>query len=443
MARRIGVRVLTFSLGFGPKILSFRRGDTEYCVSAIPLGGYVKMAGETPEDARTGASDEFLSKSKWQRFQVLVMGPVMNLALAFIVMTFVLMQSAQSPAFQDDPVVVGGVAAGSPGDAAGIQVGDRVVAVGDRQVPAWRHFFLETGSRAQRPTRLLIERDGKQFERTITPVPVDRFESGATGIIPVTHPRIDTLQSGQPGELAGLRKGDSFLGIRGTAPLKASPQDLAELGGGRMSDFDLGVIASKKVSDELVQRIKSSEGNPLTFDIKRGQEQLSITVVPHLVDEQMRIGAQIAPLDVKTEKLGLVRAAQRSIEQNWEWTTLIFRTLGGLFTRETSVKQLMGPVAIADLSGTAAQQDSWIPLFTLMAMISLNLGLLNLMPIPVLDGGHIAILALEGVSRRDFSMKVKEKMLLAGFVLLLMLMATVIYNDLMRIQWIERLVPWR
>ena len=121
---------------------------------------------------------------------------------------------------------------------------------------------------------------------------------------------------------------------------------------------------------------------------------------------------------------------------------MIVRTLGGLFTRDTPVKQLMGPVAIAGLSGEAAQAG-WIQLFSLMAMISLNLGLLNLMPIPVLDGGHITILALEGLSRRDFSMKVKEKMLLAGFVLLLMLMVTVIYNDLARIQWIQRLIPWR
>ena len=135
-------------------------------------------------------------------------------------------------------------------------------------------------------------------------------------------------------------------------------------------------------------------------------------------------------------------AFKLSAQKNWEWSKLIVQTLAGLFTKETSVKQLMGPVAIADLSGAAAQAG-WISLFSLMAMISLNLGLLNLMPIPVLDGGHITILALEGLSRRDFSMKVKEKMLLAGFVLLLMLMVTVIYNDLMRIQWIERLVPWR
>ncbi len=123
-------------------------------------------------------------------------------------------------------------------------------------------------------------------------------------------------------------------------------------------------------------------------------------------------------------------------------STIIVQTLAGLFTRETSVKQLMGPVAIAQVSGTAAEAG-WIPLFSFMAMISLNLGLLNLMPIPVLDGGHIAILAMEGLSRRDFSMKVKEKMLLVGFVLLLTLMVTVIYNDLTRVPWIEKLMIWR
>jgi regulator of sigma E protease len=148
-------------------------------------------------------------------------------------------------------------------------------------------------------------------------------------------------------------------------------------------------------------------------------------------------------MELKIENPGPLEALQLSVKRNWEWSSMIFETLGGLFTRETSVKQLMGPVAIAGLSGEAAQERSWIPLFQLMAMLSLNLGILNLMPIPVLDGGHITILLLEGVSRREFSVKVKEKMLLAGFVLLLMLMVTVIYNDLMRIQWIERWVPWR
>ena len=132
---------------------------------------------------------------------------------------------------------------------------------------------------------------------------------------------------------------------------------------------------------------------------------------------------------MRDDQPGVVEALKLSAEQNWEWTKMIVKTLNGLFTRDTPVKQLMGPVGIAELSGDAAA-GRLVQLFRLMAMISLNLGLLNLMPMPVLDGGHIAILALEGLSRRDFSMKVKEKMLLAGFVLLLMLMVTVIYNDL-------------
>ena len=131
-----------------------------------------------------------------------------------------------------------------------------------------------------------------------------------------------------------------------------------------------------------------------------------------------------------------------AVEQNVKNAVLIFQTVWGLVTGDTSPRQLMGPVAIAQLSGESAQLG-WIALFSLMASISLNLGLLNLFPIPVLDGGHILIMALEGVARRDFSMAVKEKMLLAGFVLLMMLMVTVIYNDLMRIAWIQNLMPWR
>ena len=416
MARRIGVRVITFSLGFGPKLLSFKRGDTEYCISAIPLGGYVKMAGETPEDARTGSSDEFLSKSKWQRFQVLVMGPVMNLALAVVVMTFVLLQGARLPAFEDSAVVIGGFEQNSVAEAAGLQIGDRVISVDDKEVPTWKNFFIAIATRANRPVRLTIERAGKRIERQVTPAAIDRFETGAIGVLPVTHPQIAEVRSGQPGAEGGLRGGDVVMGAGGEANVSRA---------------------------RLIELIRAHEAKPLALEVIRGDARVALTLVPRLIDQQVIIGATITEAEFKTVEPGPVEAVKLSLKQNWEWTTLIFETLGGLFTRQTSVKQLMGPVAIADLSGTAAQQDSWIPLFQLMAMISLNLGLLNLMPIPVLDGGHIAILALEGVSRRDFSMKVKEKMLLAGFVLLLMLMVTVIYNDLMRIQWIERLVPWR
>jgi regulator of sigma E protease len=194
--------------------------------------------------------------------------------------------------------------------------------------------------------------------------------------------------------------------------------------------------------DKLIETIRGAAGKTLQFHIKRDGSMLTIPVSPRDANGVVMVGAQIRPLETITVNPGPIDAIKLSAQKNWEWSKLIVQTLTGLFTRETSVKQLMGPVAIADLSGAAAQAG-WISLFSLMAMISLNLGLLNLMPIPVLDGGHIFILALEGLARRDFSMKVKEKMLLAGFVLLLMLMVTVIYNDLMRIQWIEKLVPWR
>jgi regulator of sigma E protease len=415
MARRIGVRVLTFSLGFGPKLLNIKRGDTEYCISVIPLGGYVKMAGENPEDTRTGASDEFLSKGKWQRFQVLVMGPIMNLLLSLVVMSVVLFQGAQLPAFEQQAVVIGSFIDKSVGEKSGLKVGDRIVTVDGKPTDTWDQFSLAIVAKAKREVGLGVVRDGKPVQLTVVPEGQGKYEIGDIGVMPVIHPEVDEVSPGQPAALAGLQKGDAILGVN--------------------NERDISY-------EHLIATIRANEGKPLDFQIKRGDTLKTIAVTPHRRGDLVLIGAQIRQFETRTVDPGPLEAVKLSVQKNWEWTTMIFQTLGGLFTHQTSVKQLMGPVAIADLSGTAAQAG-WIPLFSLMAMISLNLGLLNLMPIPVLDGGHIFILALEGLARRDFSMKVKEKMLLAGFVLLLMLMVTVIYNDLMRIQWIEKLVPWR
>jgi regulator of sigma E protease len=417
MARRIGVRVLTFSLGFGPKLLSFRRGETEYCVSAIPLGGYVKMAGENPEDARTGAPDEFLSKSKWQRFQVLVMGPVMNVLLAIVVMAVVLYQGAPVPLFETQPVVVGSVLPNTPAVSAGIRPGDRILMVDDEQVDTWEHFSIAIVPKAKRRVHLVIDRGGKRMEQDIVPTAEGKFEVGDIGIAPVMRPQVSSVNHGDPAEEAGLRSGDVIVGVAGERNIPKS---------------------------RVIDLIRANDGKPLVFAIERDGAARQVTVTPRKTKGAAYgvIGAYISDLELRTIEPGPLQAVQMSLARNWDWSKLIVKTLIGLFTRDTSVKQLMGPVAIADLSGTAAEAG-WLPLFSLMAMISLNLGLLNLMPVPVLDGGHIAILALEGLSRRDFSIKVKEKMLLAGFVLLLMLMVTVIYNDLTRVQWIERLMPWR
>ena len=400
MARRIGVRVLTFSLGFGPKLIGFRRGDTEYCISAVPLGGYVKMAGETPEDTRTGASDEFLSKTKWQRFQVLVMGPVMNLALAVIVMALVLYQGAQVALYEERPTVVASFLPDSPAKQAGLQIGDHIVGIDGETTDTWQKLQLVVLGKANRRVTLTVERDGKTMDIPVQVTARGKFEVGDLGILPVIRPVVNDLERDSPGQQSGLQPGDIILAADGERFV---------------------------TNPRLVEIIRAHPNTPITLEIQRNGEKKTISVTPRPVDGAAKIGAHLT-VESRMVNPGIVEAFKLSLQQNWEWTTLILKTLGGLLTRNTSVKQLMGPVAIADLSGTAAEQG-WLPLFSLMAMISLNLGLLNLMPIPVLDGGHIAILAMEGVSRRDFSMKVKEKMLLAGFVLLLTLMVTVIYND--------------
>jgi len=412
-ARRVGVRVITFSLGFGPKLAKFTRGDTEYAISAIPLGGYVKMAGEQPDDERSGAGDEFLSKTKWQRFQVLIAGPLMNVLLAIVVLAGVLYQGADEPLWPEAVPVVGHVTADSPAAAAGIQVGDRIVRINDTAVDTWDDFYMLVLPKANREISVAVDRGGRLIEARLTPDSVSKYEMGNIGVGPAIRPMVTTIAPGSPAEKAGLRSRDVIVAIDG-----------------------------ESVNDRLlVERIKAAAGRPLPFTILRDGVEQTLQVTPEGEPGSAVIGIGL-DAESRLFKPGFFEAIALSVERNWTGARMIIQTLAGLFTRETPVRQLMGPVAIGELSGTAAQLG-WVALFNFMAMISLNLGLINLMPIPVLDGGHIAILGLEGLARRDFSMKVKEKILIAGFAVILMLMVTVIYNDLTRVEWIEKFMFWR
>ncbi len=416
-AKRIGIRVLKFQLGFNPTIVSFRRGETEYGIGALPLGGYVKMAGENPDDPRTGKSDEFLSKNKWERFQVLIMGPVMNIVLAFVLTAIVLYQGAEVGAYEDQPVVVGVVAANSPAERAGIKTGDRIIAVADRSVDTWDQFLNTVASRANRELPLMLVRAGREITTKVTPEVQSaqtRFEIGDIGVMPDVHPHVASVSAGEPAEKAGFKPGDLVLAVN-----------------------DEPITFSTQLRDAIAKH----PNQPITLTILRDGARTTIHATPRKSGAQGLLGIGIGD-EVKSFRPGAAEAVKMSLRKNVEYAGLIFQTVWGLITRETSPKQLMGPVAIAQLSGESAQLG-WIALFSLMASISLNLGLINLLPIPVLDGGHIFIMGLEGLARRDFSIRVKEKMLLAGFVVLMMLMVTVIYNDLTRITWIERLMPWR
>ena len=417
VARHHGVRVLTFSLGFGPKILQTKRGDTVYCVSAIPLGGYVKMAGETVEDKREGREDEFLSKTKWQRFQVLLAGPAMNVALAVVVMAFVLLvHGAEVPLYQEEPPVIGSVFEDSPAEAAGILPGDRIVSVAGRAVDTWEDLDFAVADRADREIEVALRRDGVLQALRVTPVGRGRYNLGQLGVGPDVPPRVSAW-TGQATAArdAGLEIGDVIEAVDGRTVTQQT----------------------------LIEAINAGAGAPVTLQIRREGAAQEVTLAPERVGDAWMIGIALGSfVEVRIVEPGMFEAFTLSLEQNLEWSQLIFRTLWGLLTRETPASQLVGPVGIAQLSGDAAQ-IGWVTLLQLMAMISLNLGILNLLPIPILDGGHITVLAMEGIARRDFSVRLKERMLLAGFVVLMTLMVTVIYNDLTRVAWIERLMIWR
>ena len=422
LCRWNGVRVITFSLGFGPKILKVQRGETEYCISIIPLGGYVKMAGENPDDGPTGRDDEFLSKSKWQRFQILIAGPAMNVVLAVVLLAVVLMQGATMLAYVDRPAVVGAVQPGSPAERAGILPGDEITQFGTAEITKWEHLDMAVAARPEREVDVVVMRNGTVQRLKVRPDLTElrtrndaRFEVGTIGVMPDVYPSVTGFVPGKPAESSGLKVGDEIRAIDGE----------------RMSFY----------SQVLQTLAKKPADRPIVFTVRRDGVDETISVTPYREGDRTLIGmygrdATVSFTPTPIEAIGM------SVQRNIEMSGLILNMLKDLVTGEASPKQLMGPVGIAQLSGESAQ-EGWIALLTLMASISLNLGLLNLMPIPVLDGGHIFIMAIETISRRDFSLAVKEKMLFVGFVLLMTLMVTVIYNDLTRIAWIENLMPWR
>jgi regulator of sigma E protease len=415
LARWHGVRVLTFSLGFGPKLFKFTRGDTEYCVSIIPLGGYVKMAGETPEDDTPPKADEFFAKTKWQRFQIYLAGPAMNVVAAILIMVGVFLNGASQPAYKHNPVDVGRVLVGSSAEKAGIKVGDRLVRVAGYDTPSWDEYEKATMLAAGREIDVVLRRQGAEQTLRFRSDIIDKYHIADLGVRPMRHMRFGKLEPGEPAEKAGLRTGDVLLAIDGASV-----------------DLEGAILTFQR-----------SVGKPLVVQIRRDGQLHNVTVTPAAREGgRGRIGVEPKWEEAIVRAAGLGEAFSLSLQHNLDVAKLVFSTLRGLLLGEASPKQLTGFIGIAEASGTVAREGAG-PLFTFMAMLSINLAILNLLPIPMLDGGHIFIMLLEGLARRDFSLRVKERLLMAGFVLVMTLMVTVIYNDLMRIDWIEKIVPWR
>jgi regulator of sigma E protease len=411
-ARFFDVRIDVFSFGFGPRLFGFRRGETDFRFSAILFGGYVKMAGEQPGDENVSDPRAFLAKPRWQRLIIAFAGPAMNIVLAVALVTGMFMVRYPKTPGSVQEGVVGYVEPGSPAFRAGVREGDRIVTLDNIQNPTWEDIaFKEIGS-ANRALAARIDRNGHQFNVMVTPVTIDeRTGLASSGWRQEGEVEIGLLSPGtMPAEKAGLRKGDILLRANGQP------------------------IRSQSRFSEIVN---AADGRAVQIDYLRDGEVHSVTIQP-VFDKtapnttgapgRWIIGVYPQQRMIMT-KLPFFAALRESIEQNRRYATLIYSFLRGIAERRMSARTLQGPIGIAQLSGEAAREGAFA--FTsLMAMVSLNLAVFNLLPIPILDGGVILLLLVEMTMRRDLSLRVKEAVFKLGFVFLMAVMAFVLYNDI-------------
>jgi len=406
MAKFLGIRVEVFSLGFGPRLVGFKKGDTDYRVSLLPLGGYVRMTGEHFDDELTGSEEEFLSRPKSHRFAVAVAGPVMNILLAVLLLAGNFMAGIQVPAFLSQPPVIGYIAESSPAAETDLRTGDRIISLGGTRTPTWEDVQLVVATSPGQEMEMMIERDGRQVQRIVRVLEDPNSGIGFLGVYPAIVNLISTVQDG-PAKGAGLQAGDIVLAASS------------------------GEKSYTRLAD-ILNLISSNEGKPIHFTIKRGQDVFTREITPKFDGEKARIGIAIGetpPPETRLERYGPLEAIGRSIERNLQLTGLTFRIVGKLITGQTSIRMMSGPIEIAKYSGQAASQGT-LALVGFMALISLQLGIFNLFPIPILDGGVIALLVIEGILRRDLSLKVKERIFQVGFIFLILLMGIVLLNDI-------------
>ena len=401
VAKAFGVRVLTFSVGFGRRLWGFRRGETEYRVSLVPLGGYVRLGGENPEEVSDDPR-EFLNKPRWQRILVYLAGPAMNVVLAVVLIAGLFMAGIEVMNLPDTPPLIGGVEPGTSAAQAGLQRGDLIVKMKGKAVGDWNEVVFALIASPDRPVPLTVRRGQRTFTAVVTPKRVPRYDMGDfAGLLPSIRPQIIKVLDGTPAAAAGFRSGDEIRGVDGRP-----------------------ILDSKAFVDAIAGRA----GQRIEVQVVRDGQLLIVPVVPRNEGGAGKIGVQIGFY----QRYGPAKAIVESVRYNVQTVEDTFRIIGKIFSRELSAKgALAGPLEIAKQSGAAARRG-FKELLLLMGFISLSIAIMNLMPIPILDGGQIFILAVEGVIRRDLSLRFKEVISQVGFVMILLLMFVVIWFDLMK-----------
>jgi regulator of sigma E protease len=408
-AKLLGVRVETFAIGFGPRLIGFKRNGTDYRISLLPLGGYVKMAGENPFEGRTGDPGEFMSHPRWHRFIIAVAGPFMNFVLAIALLTAVFMLHYEHAYYFDQPAVVSSVVDGSPAQKADIQPGDRIVRIENVQNPTWEDVEHKELLAAKEKLNVAIQRGDQILDKTVVPVASGPDQLGVVGWVPDQPNIVTELEPDMPAVKSGLKLGDEIVSIN-DQPMRSM--------------------------QNVIETIRHSDGKPLVFTVKRDGGQTNITITPAQTTNEgdkspvWRVG--MASYPIRVDKLPFPQAIARSMDENKKNSFLILELVQKMVRKpSTSLKQVSGPIQIAVFSGRAASKGP-LKLAELMSAISLNLGIFNLLPIPILDGGVILLLIIEGIMRRDISQTIKERIYQAAFVFLVLFAVVVIYNDLLK-----------
>ncbi len=405
-AKSAGVCVETFSIGMGPKLLKKQWGDTEYCLSAIPLGGYVKLKGENPDDAASADDpDNMMNKSIPRRFSIFLAGPVMNIVLAVILVSLVFYIGMQVPKYLEEPPVIGWVEEDSPAEAAGLRIGDKILTVGGEAMNTWEQALLYVASTGGKTLDIDIERNGIRQTVTIVPDVDNSIGAGEIGIGPEMKALIGGVIQGYPADEAGLAIGDEIIAIDGT-PIQHWIQ--------------------------MSRIVHDSAGKTLHITILRAGRELELDVTPRQEDDERGyLGIQSQQQTV-LKKYGVVESFSKGIARCWELTAMTVDLLKRLVTLKASAKTVGGPIMIAQMSGQVVREGLSESL-SFMGLISLSLGIFNLLPIPILDGGHIFLLLVEILYRRPLRMKEREFAQKIGLLIILPLMVFVFYNDIMRI----------
>jgi regulator of sigma E protease len=403
-ARLTGIKAEVFSIGFGKKLLKKNWKGTEFTVSLIPLGGYVKMAGETEFETGKQKPYYFQAKNRMQRFLVLFLGPLMNLLLAFLLLAFMFMSGRQVDKYQTQPPRIGYVLEGSAAQQAGIRKGDLILRIGNRRIENWRDLEMAIGANPGISLEVEYQREGENYSGTIIPDEDRETGIGQAGWVWKAGTRIMSVSEGFPAREAGLEVGDIIQDINGQP---VNPLELSRV-------------------------IGESHGNPLTVRVQRGDEFLTFQIEPRETDEGYIIGVQTGfHFETTTRRYGLFRACKEAVLEMGELIGATVEAIRKMVVGQLSPKTLSGPIAIAKYSRQTLVSGLG-NFLTFIAFISLQLGIINLLPIPVLDGGNLMILSLEGLFRRDFNARVKNSLMYLGFAFLMVLMGFVILNDIAR-----------